>query len=178
MQAALIDKRHGCEWLQNKERMGNDLKSKVWCKLLFAIYIVFTIKVIIFKYPYTEMLTTISDWNPGRIAEGFRGANFTLFRTIQMYISYWDRLNSAENLFGNIAVFIPYGILYPLVVKDLCSFERLLFRVFLFSLGIEFFQMCTSFGVFDVDDILLNCFGAVLGFLIYWIVQKKGALHD
>ena len=35
------------------------------------------------------------------------------------------------------------------------------------SLGVEVMQLLTKVGSFDVDDILLNTVGGVLGFLIY-----------
>lgn len=40
-------------------------------------------------------------------------------------------------------------------------------NAFTFVLGIETFQLFSAFGAFDVDDILLNCLGAALGFWIY-----------
>ena len=44
-------------------------------------------------------------------------------------------------------------------------------------LGIEFFQLFSAFGAFDVDDILLNCLGASLGFgcyKLYSLIQRRG----
>ena len=38
----------------------------------------------------------------------------------------------------------------------------MLFQAFFLVVGIEVFQLFSAFGAFDVDDILLNCFGAVL----------------
>ncbi len=41
-------------------------------------------------------------------------------------------------------------------------------NVFLLVLGIEVFQLFSAFGAFDVDDILLNCVGAVIGYVCYF----------
>lgn len=44
----------------------------------------------------------------------------------------------------------------------------MLLNAFLFVLGIEVFQLFSAFGAFDVDDILLNCVGAIIGYLFYF----------
>ncbi len=76
-------------------------------------------------------------------------------------------LNSFENLVGNVVVFIPFGFLIPYVLKRGRNFFVMLINAFLFVLGIEVFQLFSAFGAFDVDDILLNCVGAVLGYFVY-----------
>lgn len=69
------------------------------------------------------------------------------------------------NMIGNIAVFVPFGMLLPILWGD----KRL--RVFLcFECGLLFLealQMITRRGIFDVDDIILNSLGMLLGYGIY-----------
>ncbi|WP_321019424.1 VanZ family protein, partial [Eisenbergiella porci] len=48
-----------------------------------------------------------------------------------------------------------------------------LVNAFLFVAGIEVFQLFSSFGAFDVDDLLLNCFGAMLGYWGWLVFRKK-----
>ena len=43
---------------------------------------------------------------------------------------------------------------------------------FEFSLLVETIQLVSKVGSFDVDDLLLNTTGGILGFLLYKIVQK------
>lgn len=136
-------------------------------KIVFFIYIAIVIKVIIFKYPWEDLKAVADTWEKGVILEGLDTANFTLFKTIKMYINYSYMLNSFENLAGNIVVFVPFGFLLPYVQKGAAKFPVLLLNAFLFVLGIEVFQLFSAFGAFDVDDILLNCLGAALGFWIY-----------
>ena len=144
-------------------------------KVIFFIYLLAVIKVIIFKYPYSQLKAIADTWEKGVILEGLDTANFTLFKTIRMYIDYSYMLNSFENLVGNIVVFIPFGFLIPYVLKKGKNFFVMLFNAFLFVLGIEVFQLFSAFGAFDVDDILLNCFGAVLGYMgcCAWETMKK-----
>ena len=43
---------------------------------------------------------------------------------------------------------------------------------FLLSLGVETIQLVSKVGCFDVDDLMLNTSGVVLGYLIYYISKK------
>ena len=82
---------------------------KKYVRLIFFIYLLIVIKVIIFKYPLEQLREIASTWEKGIILEGLDTANFTLFKTIRMYIDYSYMLNSFENLVGNVVVFIPFG---------------------------------------------------------------------
>ncbi len=141
-------------------------------KVIFFIYLLIVIRLIIFKYPYEQLRQIASTWEKDVILEGLDTANFTLFKTIRMYIDYSYKLNSFENLVGNIVVFIPFGFLFPYVMKRGRNFFIMLLNVFIFVTGIEVFQLFSAFGAFDVDDILLNCFGAVIGYFLYLLFDK------
>ncbi len=147
-------------------------------KVVFFIYIAVVIKVIIFKYPWEDLRAIVNSWEKDVILEGLDTANFTLFKTIKMYIDYSYMLNSFENLVGNVVVFIPFGFLLPYIQPKSRNFFVLLLNAFLFVLGIEVFQLFSAFGAFDVDDILLNCVGAVMGWAAYveWEAVKRRRL--
>ena len=146
--------------------------DKKYVRLLFFLYLLLVIKVIIFKYPVSELRQIAASWEKGVILEGLEHANFTLFKTIRMYIDYAYKLNSFENLVGNVVVFIPFGLLFPDVFKKGRNFLIMFLNALVFVIGIEVFQLFSAFGAFDVDDILLNCLGAVIGYLIYWCVKR------
>jgi glycopeptide antibiotics resistance protein len=117
------------------------------------------------------MRAIVASWQKGVILEGLSTANFTPFKTIKMYIDYSYKLNSTENLLGNVVVFMPFGLLFPMLTESGQNFFVMLLNAFLFVLGIEIFQLFSAFGAFDVDDILLNCLGAALGFGIYRLID-------
>ena len=161
--------------------MKKRLFHKKYVRLIFFLYLMVVIKVIIFKYPWEQLREIAATWEKVVIFEGLDTANFTLFKTIRMYIDYSYKLNSFENLVGNVVVFIPFGFLLPFVISWGRNFFVMLLNAFLFVTGIEIFQLFSAFGAFDVDDILLNCFGAVLGYIAYlgfetmkkWQYKKK-----
>ena len=156
--------------------MQKRISRQFWLKLFFAIYILFVIKVIIFKYPMEQLRAIADTWQKDVILEGLGTANFVPFRTIKMYIDYAYKLNSVENLAGNLIVFMPLGFLLPLISKDLQKFSEVLINAFTFVLGIEVFQLFSAFGAFDVDDILLNCLGAAIGYGCYKIIGRRGSV--
>lgn len=147
------------------------MQKRNWMKLFFAIYILVVLKVIIFKYPFEKLLAMAAGWRRGVIWQGLGTANFMPFKTIKMYIDYAYKLNSVENLAGNVLAFIPFGFLFPMVGRDGERFFVMLLNAFVFVLGIEVFQLFSAFGAFDVDDILLNCLGASLGFWMYRLMM-------
>lgn len=136
---------------------------------MLAVYILIILRLIILKYPYERLAQIAAGWRRDVIWEGLSSANFTPFRTIRMYLRYYERLNSFENLFGNVLIFVPFGVLLPAAVEKQRSFLLFLTTTFLFVTGIEVFQLFSAFGAFDVDDILLNCLGGVIGYLLFWL---------
>lgn len=141
-------------------------KARMGLRILFILYLLLVIKLLIFKYPIAELKAIADTWESHVIWEGLDSANFTLFKTIKMYINYAYKLNSFENLVGNIVVFFPFGYLLPRISRWANNWFMTIGAAFFFSMGIELFQLFSAFGAFDVDDLLLNVLGALIG---YWI---------
>ena len=145
-------------------------------KWIFLVYILILIKLIVYKYPWEELLEIARNWKKDVILEGLATANFTLGRSIDMYIRYFHKFpfwNGFANLVGNVLVFIPYGFLLPLCYPECGKW----WKTFLWALGfvmvIEIYQLFSAFGAFDVDDILLNVTGALIGYGLYSMLKDK-----
>ena len=69
-----------------------------------------------------------------------------------------------RNLLGNIVLFIPLGLFLPGLFRAQRRFSVFLPTVALLILAVELLQVLTMLGSADVDDLLLNCAGASLGF--------------
>mgnify|MGYP002740313482 CR=1 FL=1 len=50
------------------------------------------------------------------------------------------------------------------------GFFRNIFAAFVTSLGVETFQLITGRGYFQIDDILTNVLGGVIGYWMFWLV--------
>ncbi|RHQ97741.1 VanZ family protein [Peptoclostridium sp. AF21-18] len=68
--------------------------------------------------------------------------------------------------------FIPFGFMLPIMWNEFESFKKTVEAGFLFSLFIEITQMF-NFRATDVDDLMMNTLGTVIGFGIYYILFVK-----
>ena len=97
--------------------------------------------------------------------------NLVLFKEIMRFWNYRDQLGIFSvfaNLAGNILIFIPFGFFMP-VASEHRNFFVTVMDTLLFSLMIEVIQLFTKVGCFDVDDLLLNTIGGVVGYIIFMI---------
>ena len=70
-----------------------------------------------------------------------------------------------KNIVGNVIMFAPYGFFVG-KYASLKNFKLTLFLLILASFSIEATQLIIG-RVFDVDDIILNVFGGILGYIAY-----------
>ena len=75
-----------------------------------------------------------------------------------------------KNVVGNMLMFIPYGFFISYFLKSKKPLLILLLTT-LVSVTIEFTQLLIG-RVFDIDDIMLNIIGGLLGFIIYYVFVK------
>lgn len=76
-------------------------------------------------------------------------------------------------MFGNMAVFVPFGLLLPQLIRKLQSW-LVLTAVFVPSiLVVEWAQMLLRVGSFDVDDVILNTAGVWIGWMISSIWRER-----
>lgn len=75
------------------------------------------------------------------------------------------------NLVGNTAMFIPTGIILPLFYKWQDRFGRVVATGAVISLTIEIIQLPFAVRASDVDDLILNTAGVVIGYGIYALIR-------
>ena len=97
-----------------------------------------------------------------------KGFDLELFST-------WG-INDRNNAYviENIMLFVPYGFLGSWAFEKMGNFFRCLALGALTSLCIESLQLVTGRGFFQIDDILTNTLGAVVGFLLYRLLGLFG----
>ena len=76
------------------------------------------------------------------------------------------------NLIGNTAMFVPLGIVWPCVFKKLNTHGKVIGSGFGVSLTIELLQLPFFGRSTDIDDLILNTLGYLLGYGIYLFVKK------
>lgn len=80
--------------------------------------------------------------------------------------------NMIWNVVGNTAMFIPSGIILPVVYRKLNSFWKVIAVGALMSLCIEFLQLPFPSRTSDVDDLILNTLGTAAGYGIFAIFRR------
>lgn len=106
--------------------------------------------------------------------------NLVPFREIRRCLVHWRATGVSYvviNLVGNVAAFFPFGYLLPRLFRKAGGFFVMLFTTMLVSLGLEVCQFLCRVGSFDVDDIMLNTAGGLLGYgcclLFRWNRERK-----
>ena len=101
-----------------------------------------------------------------RISSGAWGVNLVPFRTIRNYIKYSGFLHTMINIFGNIIIFVPFGILLAEIFPKTRNILKILGITFATSFFVEFIQFFIGRSV-DIDDLILNLLGSVIGYFIW-----------
>ena len=68
-------------------------------------------------------------------------------------------------------MFIPSGIVLPIICKKLSSFWRVVAAGAMISLCIEIIQLPFSVRASDIDDLILNTIGVMIGYGIYAMIR-------
>ena len=76
------------------------------------------------------------------------------------------RLASTQ-VIGNLVMLLPLGIYIPLLFPGLSGFFRVFIICLCVSISIELMQLITSVRSTDIDDVILNTSGAVIGYILY-----------
>lgn len=143
------------------------MKKNFLIRIIWWVYIVLLLVVVIMKFrgSFSELIARIESTSPGT------NYNIIPFSSIGEQLNHLSEGWARYNLLGNIIPFIPFGLLLPLISNKATSFANVVSVGFLFILCIELFQLITRLGSFDVDDIILNLFGVIIGYIVMLFVN-------
>lgn len=136
-------------WISNKRRKLVITKSIF--ELIFIIYCICVLRI------------------TGIIGMKFNLSYFS-FSMLTLYIPFVD--GSIKMIFLNFLLFVPYGFLLPIVFRE-CkwSYKKIIVIGFGTTIIIELLQVFA--GRFsEIDDILTNGFGTLVGYIIYVSLGK------
>lgn len=129
------------------------MKNKYLVIILF-IYTTLILKLIVFKYP------------PG-ITFSIANANLIPFKTILGYLLGEPTWRIAmRNLLGNVVLLIPFGFLLTSMYQKIKWVSVLLIGVFV-GIILELLQVIFKSGILDIDDVILNSLGVIIGYLLF-----------
>ncbi|WP_051250829.1 VanZ family protein [Paenibacillus harenae] len=139
---------------------------------LIAFYMYGLCKAILFKFSSVDFTFLGQQFqqsldHPADVVSRIQGGNLIPFyeitRTMQKATNH-----SLFNLIGNVVIFIPFGFFRGLMSKNKkLSGMSVIVYSFGLSLILESAQAIFAIGRFDVDDLILNSGGGLLGFIIF-----------
>ncbi len=156
-----------------KRKQSKNRKAQAIWWVLFVLYAGVMLWLLLWRS---------QNWIDGLSYQQMLLENFNIkpFYTIDNYIniivnypdSYYFR-HCIINLFGNVLLFIPAGFLIPRVFKTMRKFFPFLLTCILSILFIELVQLFALLGSFDIDDIILNLSGILIGYILFACVFKE-----
>lgn len=104
---------------------------------------------------------------PGQVVHG----NVIPFHTLATYLrnlgsSFWIR-----NALGNLALLLPLGVLGPVAIPALDRWWRIALLALLISTAIELTQLAIPDRSADIDDVIVNVVGALLGYVLFAVAR-------
>jgi len=139
---------------------------------MFIAYSAILIKVMVFKDLPVIRIGQLM-FNFGGTQEG--PANLLPFKTILPYLLGKKGLIIAGiNLMGNIVLLVPIGFLVPFVFRNI-TWRKALVVAVAAGFAIEGTQTLFHVGIFDIDDIILNGIGVMVGYWAFTIFAKHRA---
>jgi glycopeptide antibiotics resistance protein len=112
-------------------------------------------------------------------AEGGVTVDLVPARSTLNYIRWVSPEKAVIDVGGNVLVFVPFGMLLALVAPRVATWRRILGCGLLLSLSIELGQLAVSlvlgysYRVTDIDDVILNVVGVLLGFAAWLLVRAR-----
>ena len=134
-------------------------------KVLFVLYIGFLIYFLIFSDWYGRTTTGMEEYH----------YNLVLFKEIKRFWEYRHQVGlfaMFTNLFGNVLIFMPFGFFLPFMTGNLNRKNAFVIAAAV-PLVIELLQFILGRS-FDIDDLICNFLGIIIGFFIAYGIKKVG----
>jgi glycopeptide antibiotics resistance protein len=95
------------------------------------------------------------------------------FATIRIYVDNWDSAFWVSQAIGNLLLLLPVGLFGPLALPWLDRWWRVLLAALLISACIETAQLWIPERSADVDDVMVNAAGALLGYWLLLLIRLR-----
>jgi glycopeptide antibiotics resistance protein len=141
---------------------------------LFILYVLVILFLLVLPNNYRGHNVLVGGLTPERWV-AYVGSNWSLipFRGIAEQIGFIfggeDVARNVIYLVGNLIGFAPLGYFLPVLFTKQRKFTAFIITIVLALICLEFAQLMTMRGSFDIDDIILNTAGACFGL---WILRK------
>ena len=140
--------------------------------LVFMCYILLLINITLFRITVTLWKAPFSKENiffDTSLQAGIKRGNFIPFHSIDYYLISKQEPFAVGivNVFGNLVLFLPFGFLLPFIWIYFRTSKTCPIAILVTSTFLETMQLILGVGWFDIDDILLNTLGGLIGFALF-----------
>lgn len=132
-------------WLmcRKEEKPG---KFRMACLCFMVLYLVFAF-----------LITTLS-------RKPLETRKYELIPLRSLYLIFRGRRSKLRDVFYNYCLLMPLGLLVPPVLDYKCGWKDILLLSGMYTLAVESTQLIFKLGFFEIDDLLHNCLGALIGY--------------
>jgi glycopeptide antibiotics resistance protein len=103
--------------------------------------------------------------------------NLVPLHTLSIYLANLGSWFWMRNLLGNLALLLPLGLLGPIAVPALDRWWRVAILALLVSTAIELTQLLVPDRSADIDDVIVNVLGALLGYATLVAIRAVASLR-
>ena len=104
--------------------------------------------------------------------------NATPFTTIRIYLDNLDSAFWISQAVGNLLLLLPVGLFGPIALPWLGRWWRVLLAALIISVAIETAQLWIPERSADVDDVMLNVIGALLGYWLLLLIRLRPSADE
>lgn len=154
--------------------------------IFFVLYVLLLINLLLFdKYFGRVGFSFVNLWSYDTFVYYIKNSfNIIPFRTI--YEFFHDAFISSDisvksaiiNLFGNTVAFVPFALFLPLLFDTYKSFKKFTITMLITAVFIELLQFALLTGSCDIDDVILNVFGACIAYKVFNIRVIKNFIFE
>ena len=138
--------------------------SRKILSILFVCYITALIQLVLFL----DIVRDMNYWLIHHMDSGRIESYFHFSGSYNFNINFWNHIDGEK--IGNIIIFLPFGILYPLCNEKI-SYKKTLLIGFLMTALIEILQPFIDRS-FDLNDIILNTIGVFISATVFFVIKK------
>jgi len=146
------------------------MKKHLISTFILIVYSAILIKIMVFKdVPMIRIGSLMIYFGGSQTGP----ANLVPFKTILVYLlGEKGLIIGGINLIGNIILLVPVGLLGPLAFPNI-TWKKMLVLAITAGFGIEGLQVLLHVGIFDIDDVILNGLGVMIGYWAFTVLVKK-----
>ncbi|MGW8884467.1 VanZ family protein [Streptomyces sp. NPDC055749] len=142
------------------ERRG----QRPWGRILLraSIFVAAVLGLVAFSVVLAQVTLT-----PSPASEGIVTSNLQPGRSLRQYAEDYTFLAACKQAGGNLLLGVPFGVLLPILVERRLRMIRIVLLTMVVMVVVELIQGALVAGrAFDIDDVILNTSGALLGYLL------------